>query len=146
MPDNQVTTCFIDTNIWLYAFIEADDTARSATARTLIQESEPVISTQVINEVCVNLLRRADFMEEQISQLIESFYEKYLVIELNRSVLLTASQLRQQYSLSFWDSIIVASALSAGVSILYSEDLQHGLVIEGQLQVRNPFVQRQYRE
>ena len=107
----------------------------------MVQGTEPVVSTQVINEVCVNLLRRADFTEEQIGQLIKSFYEKYPVIELNRAVLLTASQLRQRYSLSFWDSLIAASALSAGVSILHSEDLQHGLVIEGQLQVLNPFVQ-----
>lgn len=141
MPDNQVTTCFIDTNIWLYAFIETDDSVKSATARTLIQETEPVLSTQVINEVCVNLLRRANFTEEQVSRLIESFYEKYPVIELNRSVLLTASRLRQRYSLSFWDSTIVASALGAGVSILYSEDMQHGLTIEKRLQVLNPFVQ-----
>jgi predicted nucleic acid-binding protein len=55
---------------------------------------------------------------------------------------LKASQVRQQYLLSFWDSIIVASALTAGVSVLYSEDMQHGLMIEEQLQVRNPFVQR----
>ena len=142
MPDNQATTCFIDTNIWLYAFIETDDTTKSATARTLIQESEPVVSTQVINEVCVNLLRRADFTEEQVSRLVESFYEKYRVIVLTQSVLLMASQLRQRYALSFWDSTIVATALSAGVSVLYSEDMQHGLTIEEQLQVRNPFVQR----
>jgi predicted nucleic acid-binding protein len=142
MPDNQAPTCFIDTNIWLYAFIETDDSVKSATARTLIQETEPVLSTQVINEVCVNVLRRANFTEEQVSRLIVSFYERYPVIELNRSILLTASRLRQRYSLSFWDSTIVASALDAGVSILYSEDMQHGLTIEEQLQVRNPFVQR----
>jgi predicted nucleic acid-binding protein len=141
MPDNPVTTCFIDTNIWLYAFIETDDSVKSATARTLIQETEPVLSTQVINEVCVNLLQRANFTEGQVSRLIESFYEKYPVIELNKSVLLTASRLRQRYSLSFWDSTIVASALGAGVSILYSEDMQHGLTIEERLQVLNPFVQ-----
>ncbi|RME57415.1 PIN domain-containing protein, partial [Candidatus Parcubacteria bacterium] len=131
MPDNQATVCFIDTNIWLYAFIEADDATKSAIAGRLIQESEPVISTQVINEVCVNLLRRAHFTEEQISRLVESFYEKYQVVELNESVLLTASQLRQRYSLSFWDSIIVATALNAGVPVLYSEDMQHEMMIEG---------------
>lgn len=142
MPGNQATTCFIDTNIWLYAFIETDDTTKSATARTLIQESEPIVSIQVINEVCVNLLRRANFTEEQVSRLVESFYEKYRVIELTKSVLLMASQLRQRYSLSFWDSTIVATALSAGVSVLYSEDMQPGLTIEEQLQVHNPFIQR----
>jgi len=114
MPDNQATNCFIDTNIWLYAFIEADDTTKSGIARTLIQESEPVVSAQVINEVCVNLLRRANFTEDQISQLIESFYEKCRVVELTESGLLIASQLRQRYSLSFWDSTIVATALNAG--------------------------------
>jgi len=115
MPDNQTVPCFVDTNIWLYAFIEADDTTKSAIARALIQESEPLVSTQVINEVCVNLLRRANFTEEQIGRLIESFYEKYQVIELTRPVLLLVSQLRQRYSLSFWDSTIVAAALSVGV-------------------------------
>ncbi|MEM4216804.1 MAG: PIN domain-containing protein [Candidatus Methanomethylicaceae archaeon] len=140
MPDNPTTACFIDTNIWLYAFIESDETTKSAQARMLIQENEPVVSTQVINEVCVNLLRRANFTEEQITQLVESFYEKYPVIELTKSVLLMASQLRQRYALSFWDSTIVATALSASVPVLYSEDMQHGLMIEEQLQIRNPFL------
>ena len=144
MPDNQTSPCFVDTNIWLYAFIEADDetddTIKSAIARALIQRSEPVVSTQVINEVCINLLRRANFSEEQIGRLIEAFYEKYQVIELTRSVLLLASQLRQRYSLSFWNSTIVAAALSAGVPVLYSEDMQHELTIEQKLQIRNPFI------
>ncbi|MCX7838063.1 MAG: PIN domain-containing protein [Anaerolineae bacterium] len=140
MPDNQTSACFIDTNIWLYAFIETSETTKSARARTLIQENDPIVSTQVINEVCVNLLRRANFTEEQITQLVESFYEKYRVIELTKSVLLLASQVRQQYSLSFWDSTIVAAALSAGVPVLYSEDMQHGLTIEEQLQICNPFL------
>ncbi len=139
MPDNQLSACFIDTNIWLYAFIEGDDPAKSATARRLIHEVDPIVSTQVINEVCVNLLRRANFTEEQIGPLIESYYEKYQVIESSKAVLITASQLRQQHSFSFWDSIILASALGAGTSILYSEDMQHGLSIEGKLQVLNPF-------
>jgi len=141
MPDNQaINNCFIDTNIWLYAFIEADDTTKSGIARTLIQESDPVVSVQVINEVCINLLRRANFTEDQISRLIESFYEKCRVVELTESGLLIASQLRQRYSLSFWDSTIVATALNADVPVLYSEDMQHGLTIEGRLQIRNPFL------
>ncbi len=73
MPDNQVISCFIDTNIWLYAFVEGDNAAKSAIARTLIRESEPVVSAQVVNEVCVNMLRRANLSEEQVGRLIESF-------------------------------------------------------------------------
>jgi len=141
MPDSQRETCFVDSNIWLYAFIEGDEEDKSAIAGALLQEREIdlVISTQVVNEVCVNLLKRSIFTEEQLHRLIESFYEKYAVCELSKTVLLTASQLRQQYSLSFWDSLIVSSALNVGASILYTEDMQHGLVIYERLQIVNPF-------
>jgi predicted nucleic acid-binding protein len=139
MPAKPLPACFVDTNIWLYAFIEADDAAKSAAARQLLQESQPVVSTQVVNEVCVNLLKRRVFTEEQVRALIASFYEKYEVVELTPAVLLEASALRERYSLSFWDSLIVACSLSAGVGVLYSEDMQHGLRIDGKLQIRNPF-------
>jgi hypothetical protein len=49
--------CFIDTNIWLYALIENDAPGRSARAKLLIEtRSAVIVSTQVINEVCVNLI------------------------------------------------------------------------------------------
>ena len=140
MPENKKPEVFIDINLWLYAFIESDDSTKTGIARTLIKDTNPVISTQVINEVCVNLIRKANFNEEQITQLIESFYQKYPVVELNKSILLEASQLRQRYSLSFWDSLVIASALYTNVSTLYSEDLQHGIVIEKGLRIINPFV------
>ncbi|MBL8092418.1 MAG: PIN domain-containing protein, partial [Anaerolineales bacterium] len=87
---------------------------------------------------CVNLIKKADFSEEQISQLIEGFYEKYPIVEFDESILLTASQLRQEYSFSFWDSMVVACALTANAEILYSEDMQSGLVVRGTLKIINP--------
>jgi predicted nucleic acid-binding protein len=141
MPGDPASACFIDTNVWRYAFIESGETPKSVTARALIENVQPVVSTQVINEVCVNLLKRTGSNEEQIGQLVESFYAEYSVVELGRPVLLAASQLRGRYSLSFWDSLIVAAALGAGVEILYSEDFQHGLNIDDRLRVLNPFVE-----
>ncbi len=142
MPDKDCATCFVDSNIWLYAFIEGDDEGKSVIASALLQERELdlFISTQVINEVCVNLLKRNIFTEDQLHRLIEAFYEKYAVTELSKAVLIMASQLRQQYSLSYWDSLIVACALSVEASILYSEDMQHGLVVHEHLQIVNPFI------
>ena len=139
MPARPGTSCFVDTNIWLYAFIESDDPAKSAAARGLIAEIEPIVSTQVVNEVCVNLLRRAAFSEDQIGRLISSFYQRYVVVELGQPVMMVASRLRSRYSLSFWDSMIVAAALQAGASVLYSEDMQHGWQLEEQLRVLDPF-------
>jgi len=129
---------FIDTNVWLYAFV-AGDAAKSAAAASLIQRSAMAVSVQVINEVCVNLKRKAGQGEVEIRALIESFYAKCLVVPLDKSVLLAASTLRERYSLSFWDSTIVASALQCGAPTLYSEDLQNGLLIDGSLRIVNPF-------
>ncbi len=139
MPDSQVIPSFIDTNIWLYAFIEGDDPQKTAVARDLIRDCQPVVSVQVINEVCVNLIKKAVFDEEKIRQLIDAFYEKYEVNELNQPTLVVASQLRQRYALSFWDSLVIASALQSHIETLYSEDIQHGMVIEKSLRVVNPF-------
>jgi predicted nucleic acid-binding protein len=78
MPERE--SCFIDTNIWLYAFTD-DDTTKKDISQAIIKSSQPVISGQVVNEVCVNLLKRANLPEAQISELVETFYQKYDVIE-----------------------------------------------------------------
>jgi len=74
--------------------------------------------------------KNVQFSELQVQQLTESFYAKYLVVELNKPLLLKASALRAQYAFSFSDSTIVASALYTDASLLYSEDMQDGLVVE----------------
>ncbi len=131
--------CFLDTNIWLYAFIEGQDSEKSMMAKKIIQNQTITTSTQVINEVCVNLLKKAKFSEEKLRLLIQSFYDKYGIIELNQRVFLKASELREAYQFSFWDSLVVSSALQDNVQILYSEDMHDGLVVEKQLKIINPF-------
>jgi predicted nucleic acid-binding protein len=58
---------------------------------------------------------------------------------LNLETLVSAFDLRKRYRLSWWDSLIVASALETECDFLYTEDLQHGQTLEGRLQVINPF-------
>jgi predicted nucleic acid-binding protein len=118
-PEIEAESCFIDTNIWLYAFTVGDDPEKTARARGLIETRSVVsVSIQVINEVCVNLLKKAQFSEQQIQQLVESFYAKYAVVELSKPLLLRGSALREQYAFSFWDSLIVAGALAANATVL----------------------------
>jgi predicted nucleic acid-binding protein len=83
VPDTEPASCFVDTNIWLYAFVEGDDLRKRADAKSLLEASGAVIvSPQVINEVCVNLMKKAQFSEQQVQQLIESFCAKYVVVEV----------------------------------------------------------------
>lgn len=71
--------CLLDSNIWLYAFVEQGEPQKQAAAKQLLEQPAAVVSTQIINEVCFNLLRKADFTEEQIRRLIYSFYLRYSV-------------------------------------------------------------------
>jgi predicted nucleic acid-binding protein len=131
---------FIDTNIWLYALSESQDKQKHQIAKARIRGTLRItLSTQIINEVCFNLIRKFHADEADIGKLIRSFYRKHLIIELDQKILLHASDLRTAYRLSFWDSLVVASALAARATTLLSEDMQDGLIIGNQLTIVNPF-------
>jgi predicted nucleic acid-binding protein len=139
MTDNAFSY-FVDSNIWLYAFIKnIKETHKSEISQKIILSNNIVISTQVLNEVCVNLIKKAKFTEDNIQELVQDFYSNYQVIDIDSMILISASKLRHNYSFSYWDSLIVASALKAKVEILYSEDMQNGLVVDKRLKVINPF-------
>lgn len=130
---------FIDTNIWLYSFIQSQNTEKTKIAGAIIKECEIVISTQIINEMSVNLIKKANFSENKIQNLINSLYRKYTVFELSHDILLKASKIRSEYSFSFWDSIVTSSALDCDANYLLSEDMQDGFKLENKLTIINPF-------
>jgi len=133
------STYFIDTNIWLYAFIQGQDAEKNRVARSVIKACEIVISTQIINEMCVNLIKKMSFSEIEIQNLIASLHRKYNVFELSQDILLKTSQIRDIHSFSFWDSIVAASALDCDANYLISEDMQNGFLLEERLKIVNPF-------
>lgn len=140
-----VTYYYCDSNIWLYRLLTdpdcdgAEEIEKRNIATTLTEADNILISTQVINEVCAVLLKKAQVSERQIQQVIQEFYEGCIVIEIDFKILVRASELRTDYNFSFWDSLIVASALCANTSILYSEDMQDGLRVADRLTLVNPF-------
>ena len=130
---------FVDSNIWLYALVAGYDLAKTALARRVVQGSCR-LSTQVVNEICVNLIRKAGRTEDEISELIQCLHRQHTVAVVDEEVMLRAVDLRRAYSLSYWDSLIAAAALLAGATRLLTEDMQDGLWIEGRLQIVNPLV------
>ncbi|MGR3177170.1 MAG: PIN domain-containing protein [Candidatus Anammoxibacter sp.] len=119
--------------------METADVEKTKVAKSVIIENDVFVTAQIINETCVNLLKKAQFSEKDIRSLISSFYQKYTVLEISEGILFHASKLRSRYKFSFWDSIVVASASDSGSSYLYSEDMQNGLTIEKRLKIINPF-------
>ena len=63
---------FVDSNIWLYAFMD-DTSPKHARALQIIDSAGIVLSTQVLNEVCSNLIRKAHYTEAEIQQTIDNF-------------------------------------------------------------------------
>jgi predicted nucleic acid-binding protein len=135
MSDN----AFIDSNIWLYAMITSDDKQKNTQAKNIISSTPKIhLSTQVLNEVSVNLTHKAGKDNESILKLCRKFIATYHVLQQTSQDLLTAGTLRIDYNFSYWDSLIVASALNNECKILYSEDMQNGLNIYNKLTIRNP--------
>jgi len=136
---------FIDTNLWLYALFEpAGNEAEKhrLAARLTLAETATAISEQVIAEVCSNLLRRKACTESELIGYVTSFYRRCEVITPSLVLHQSASDLRQRYHFSYWDSLIVAAALQANCGVLYTEDLHHGLRIDS-LEIVNPLRQAQ---
>lgn len=133
---------FIDTNIWLYAlFQNSSDDVRYAQAKQFVSALiRPCLSTQVIRERCGNLLKKGKTAESMIQLLLQGWYQDCEVVESSLAQSLLASRLRQDYQFSYGDSHVVAAALDAGCTKLYSEDMQHGLVVEQRLIIQNPFL------
>jgi len=131
---------FIDTNVWLYSFIQSQNVGKTEIAAAIIKECEIVISTQIINEICVNLIKKANFTEHKIQDLIKSFYRKFTVLELSQDILLQSSDIRLRHNYSFWDSLVAASALDCDADFLLSEDMQHNFKFKNKLTIINPFI------
>jgi predicted nucleic acid-binding protein len=56
MPGEASALCFLDNNIWLYAFVDQGEPRKQFNAKQLIRQTAPVVSTQIVNEVCYNLI------------------------------------------------------------------------------------------
>ncbi|MBE3125064.1 MAG: PIN domain-containing protein [Acidobacteria bacterium] len=136
---------FLDTNILVYAFDDGDpgkrDRARALVAEAL-DESRGVISYQVIQELLNAVLRKfskpltAADAERYLAVVLEPLCSVFASVELFHQAL----DISGRWKYTFYDSLIIASALQAGCSVLYSEDLQHGQKI-GNLRILNPFVE-----
>jgi predicted nucleic acid-binding protein len=130
---------FLDTSVLLYLLSEDEFKADRAEA---LLNARGVVSVQVLNELANVGIRKLGLTWQQVGDLIAAVRERCEVEALNEEVHDDARRLAERYRLSFYDAVIVASALFASCVVLYSEDMQHGLKIDGALTIRNPFGRR----
>lgn len=131
---------FLDTNLFVYAD-DLDAGAKRERAQQLLKEliadGRAVLSTQVLQEFFVIATRKLGVPAEIARRKVELMARLDLV-QVRPELILAAIDLHRLRSLSFWDALIVRSAVAAGCARVLTEDLQHGEVIEG-VRIENPF-------
>ncbi len=132
---------FVDTNILVYAYHRAAGLKRER-SRQLIERlwttGQWVLSTQVLQELCVNLRRKVapPLPADEIRLLIQDYLSWEVVVNTPASVI-QALEIEVRYKISFWDALILHAAESCGAAVLYSEDLATGQKY-GPIQVIDP--------
>lgn len=127
---------FLDTNVVLY--LCSGDPAKAGRAEALL-EAGAVVSVQVLNEFASSALRKFGFTWPEVIETLDTMRLRCSVESLTVETHERGRELAMRYRLPVYDSMIAASALIAGSSILYSEDFQDGMKLENRLTVRNPF-------
>jgi predicted nucleic acid-binding protein len=133
--------CFLDTNILLYSISrDPAESVKRERAIELLDEYDLVLSIQVLQEFYVQATRasRADSLPHALAVLLIEKWSRFPIQDMTLAVLKGALRIRETHVLSFWDSAIIAAALARRCDTLYTEDLNHGQVVEG-LRIINPF-------
>jgi len=133
---------FVDTNVLVYAH-DRGAGPRHGTARALLAElwgnRGGSLSTQVLQEFYAVATRKLKPpIARQEARAIVAAYGEWCDVATEPQLIVAASRLEEEHSISFWDSLIVQAALRAGADRLVSEDLQHGRRF-GSLMIENPF-------
>ena len=132
---------FVDTNILVYAH-DLKQGAKYERARALVQKlwegENGVLSTQVLQELCVSLRRKVarPLSAEGTRKIIEDYASWEIVVNTAESVML-ALDIEGRCGISFWDALIVQAAENCGAEVIYSEDLGDGQSY-GEVRVVNP--------
>lgn len=134
---------FFDTNVLVYLF-DADAPEKRDIARGLLEREanagRVVLSTQVLQEFFVTVTRKLavplDLADAE--RAVRSLAE-FALVQIDAPLILAGIDASRTLRLSFWDALVVKAALQAGSAVLYTEDMQHGRLIDG-MRICNPFL------
>ena len=139
-------TVFLDTNVFVYAFL-ASEPRKRAKAVELIESclgsGRGSISYQVVQELA-NVARKkfaTKLSSEDCKAFIDAAMQPLNKVASSTVLIHTALDLQDELKYSFYDSVMIAAALQAASSTLYTEDLQHWQLVRGTLRIVNPFLE-----
>lgn len=130
---------FIDSNILIYAHNDLN-AVKTEKAQELIEQLTPTVSTQVLNEFSNAFRKKFHTDWAIIRDMLSEVSDNTLLHKNDLTTVLKATDIAERYRYSFYDSQIIAAAIESDCTILYSEDMQNGHLIDGKIKIVNPFV------
>ncbi|MVN20153.1 PIN domain-containing protein [Mucilaginibacter arboris] len=128
---------FVDSNIVLY-LMDVDEHKKIISRKLL--SNNPTICTQVLTEVANVCKYRFKYKKHELLILWSDLLRDCTLIPTDHQSVHKAIQLVELYDFQLFDALIIADALKANCTILYSEDMQHKMLLENKLTIINPFL------
>jgi len=134
---------FVDSNVVVYLF-DQDSPKKKAAAQRILQTEASVgnilLSTQALQEFYVTVTRKlAKPLKPETALEAVTRFSAFPLVIVDMPLILSAIRRSQKDSISFWDSLVIDAALKGGAQRLWSEDLQHGRMVNG-MRIENPFL------
>ena len=132
---------FIDTNIFIYLYSE-DEIEKQTISQMAVDKYECLISTQVLNEFGNVCIRKLNKPVKEIILAVEEIIEQCTVTIIDEQIVKQTLNIHENYGFSYFDCLMIASALNSNCKYLFSEDLADGQIIDDKLIIVNIFKQK----
>jgi predicted nucleic acid-binding protein len=132
---------FLDSNILVYADDSADPVKQEIALNLVLEHGRQrsgIVSVSVLGEYFHAATRKLK-LDASLARRQVEFYARFSVVEPNATDVLAAIDLHRLYGFSYWDSLVLRCASRSGCTVLLTEDLHHGQVIDG-VRIVNPFL------
>ena len=129
---------FLDTNVLVYLY-SSEEPAKRNTCIDAVENHIRIISTQTLNEFCNVLFKKKDLNSDNVRAALRDANRFAQIAYIDTTTIERAVTLKDRYGYSYYDSLMLASALESGCEIIFSEDMSDGQIIEGRLKIINPF-------
>jgi len=129
---------FIDTNIFIYLYSE-DEIEKQSISQMAVDKYECLISTQVLNEFSNVCIRKLNKTVKEISLAVDEIIEQCTVTIIDEQIVKQTLKIHENYGYSYFDCLMIASALNSNCKYFFTEDLADGQIIDNKLIIVNIF-------
>jgi len=129
---------FLDTNVFIYTQSKGELTKRDIALKAL-EKFDCYASTQVFNEVSNIMVKKLKMPIVEVKQIISAINDRCEIFIVNFEAVQKALDLKEVYNYSYYDSLILATALLSDCNYIFSEDLHDGQIIDNKIEIVNIF-------